>query len=49
MAATTTDEGSPSKHHELGRKLTLPFRELKEKLHHNNHLHDAKVHIIHQK
>ncbi|KAL2159472.1 hypothetical protein VTH06DRAFT_2477 [Thermothelomyces fergusii] len=38
-----------SKNHELGHKLTLPFRELKDKLSHSEHLHDAKVHLIHQK
>ncbi|KAL2177077.1 uncharacterized protein P884DRAFT_292301 [Thermothelomyces heterothallicus CBS 202.75] len=40
---------SHSKHHELGHKLKLPFRELKDKLSHSKHLHDAKVHLIQQK
>lgn len=49
MAAASAVDDSHSKRHELGRKLKLPFRELKEKLHHNHHLSDAKVHLIHQK
>ncbi|KAL2152997.1 hypothetical protein VTH82DRAFT_4152 [Thermothelomyces myriococcoides] len=41
--------GFNSKHHELGHKLKLPFRELKDKLVHNEHLHHAKVRLIHKK
>ncbi|KAK4174526.1 hypothetical protein QBC36DRAFT_38740 [Triangularia setosa] len=36
-------------HHSLGDKIKLPFHDLKEKLSRNNHLHDAKVHMIHTK
>jgi phospholipase D1/2 len=37
------------KHHgSFGDKFKHPFHELKEKLH-NTHLHDAKVHLTHQK
>lgn len=44
---STTEE--PSKHHDLGSKLKLPFRELKDRLNNNNHLANAKVHLVHQK
>jgi hypothetical protein len=44
---STTAE--PSKHHELGSKFKLPFRELKDKLNHNNHFTNAKIHLAHQK
>jgi phospholipase D1/2 len=49
MTAASPPEVADGKHHDLGRKLKLPFRELKEKLGHNHHLHDAKVHLAHQK
>jgi hypothetical protein len=39
------DDGKPES---FGDKLKNPFHELKEALH-NTHLHDAKVHLIHQK
>ncbi|KAH6631507.1 hypothetical protein F5144DRAFT_648256 [Chaetomium tenue] len=44
---STTEE--PSKHNGLGSKLKLPFRELRDRLNHNNHLSNAKVHLVHQK
>jgi phospholipase D1/2 len=52
MAEVSSADGSDGKHHghhELGNKLKLPFRELKEKLHHNHHLSDVKVHLVHKK
>lgn len=49
MTAPNEADGSHNSHHELGRKMKLPFHDLKEKLHHSHHLHDAKVHLIHQK
>jgi phospholipase D1/2 len=33
----------------VGDKLKLPFHGLKDKAHHNTPLHNAKVHLIHQK
>lgn len=49
MAGIAAPEEPHSKHRELGEKLKLPFRGLKDKLGHSDHLHDAKVHLIHQK
>lgn len=49
MATVSTAAEPHSKHHDLGQKLKLPFRGLKDKLSHSDHLHDAKIHLIHQK
>ncbi|KAL2139210.1 hypothetical protein VTI28DRAFT_5498 [Corynascus sepedonium] len=49
MATGSTAAEPHSKHHDLGQKLKLPFRGLKDKLSHSDHLHDAKIHLIHQK
>lgn len=53
MAAASTMAKPEDKHyddsHSIGQKLKLPIREVKEKLHNSSHLHDAKVHLIHQK
>jgi phospholipase D1/2 len=49
MAGIAAPEKHHSDHHGLGEKLKLPFRGLKDKLSHSEHLHDAKVHVIHQK
>ncbi|KXX82091.1 Phospholipase D1 [Madurella mycetomatis] len=53
MAAVSTMAKPEDKHHDgghgIGEKLKLPIREAKEKLHNSSHLHDAKVHLIHQK
>ncbi|KAK3389532.1 hypothetical protein B0H63DRAFT_492449 [Podospora didyma] len=42
-------DGDTESHHSLGDRIKLPFHNLKEKLHKNHQLHDAKVHLIHQK
>jgi len=50
MVKESAPDGSHSEHHHhLGDKIKLPFRELKDKLHHSHHLGDVKVHLIHQK
>lgn len=55
MTEVSSPEGPSGKHHGdhghhgLGSKLKLPFRELKDKLHHDHHLSDVKVHLAHQK
>ncbi|KAL2130596.1 hypothetical protein VTI74DRAFT_6195 [Chaetomium olivicolor] len=58
MAAMAAPDEAHSENHGVGQKLKLPFRELKEKLHHNhNHNHDhnnhrlseIKIRLIHQK
>lgn len=55
MTEVSSPGGPDGKHHghhglhDLGSKLKLPFRELKDKLHHNHHLSDAKVHLAHKK
>ena len=49
MAAAATEGGQHSRHHELGQKIKHPFHDLKDKLNHSGHLHDAKVHLIHEK
>ncbi|KAL1842573.1 hypothetical protein VTJ49DRAFT_4856 [Mycothermus thermophilus] len=42
-------QGHKEDHHHLGDKLKLPFRELRDKLHNSQHLHNAKVRLIHKK
>ena len=42
------NDGGHKQHGSIGEKLKHPFQELREKLK-NTQLHDAKVHLIHQK
>lgn len=49
VSSTEGPDGTHHGHHGLGSKLKLPFRELKDKLHHDHHLSDVKVHLAHQK
>ncbi|KAK4130101.1 phospholipase D/nuclease [Trichocladium antarcticum] len=53
MATGPTGAEAQSKHHGIRNKLKLPFRALRDKVHHASSegapLHNAKVHMIHQK
>jgi phospholipase D1/2 len=49
MARVAAPQKHHGKHPGVGKRLKLPFRGLKDKLNHSEHLHDIKVHIIHQK
>ncbi|KAK4121674.1 phospholipase D/nuclease [Parathielavia appendiculata] len=49
MTGIPQHQESTGKDHDVGEKFKLPFRGLREKLHHSHNLQDAKVHLIHQK